>query len=139
MAKQRRNPKPRAQGPQAPDPTWEVDGEVLHAADGWVEWGGELILAMGETSGGAPYGLTLQDYQATQVREAERERRMEDMRKATWGCGKPGSNTTTPASGPGPPRGSKSISKGRASGTPEDRGSSIRELAGSRAARPWVH
>ena len=84
MTRRSRARKPRVQKAQELDFTWEVDGEVLHASDGWVEWGGALILSMGETSGGAPYGLSLQEYQAIQVREAERERRMEEMRKATW-------------------------------------------------------
>lgn len=29
---------------------------------GWVEWGGELIWAVGFTSGGAPYGLRVSDF-----------------------------------------------------------------------------
>jgi len=66
------------------DYTWEVDGEVLRASAGWVEWGGELILSMGETSGGAPYGLSLQEYQAIRVRETESKKRMEERRKCTW-------------------------------------------------------
>ena len=32
------------------------------ADDGWVEWGGELIWAVGFTSGGAPYGLRVSDF-----------------------------------------------------------------------------
>ena len=32
------------------------------ADDGWVEWGGELIWAVGFTSGGAPYGLRASDF-----------------------------------------------------------------------------
>jgi hypothetical protein len=32
------------------------------AAIGWVEWGGELIWAVGYTSGGAPYGLRVCDF-----------------------------------------------------------------------------
>jgi hypothetical protein len=30
--------------------------------DGWIEWGGELIWAVGFTSGGAPYGLRVSDF-----------------------------------------------------------------------------
>lgn len=30
--------------------------------DGWVEWGGELIWAVGFTEGGAPYGLRVSDF-----------------------------------------------------------------------------
>jgi hypothetical protein len=69
MTRRSRARKPRAQKAHEVDYTWEVDGEVLRASDGWVEWGGELILSMGETSGGAPYGLSLREYQAIQVRE----------------------------------------------------------------------
>ena len=37
--------------------------EVRRLADeGWVEWGGELIWAVGFTSGGAPYGLRVSDF-----------------------------------------------------------------------------
>ena len=32
------------------------------ADEGWVEWGGELIWAVGFTSGGAPYGLRVSDF-----------------------------------------------------------------------------
>ncbi len=32
------------------------------AVDGWVECGGELIWAVGYTSGGAPYGLRVSDF-----------------------------------------------------------------------------
>lgn len=44
----------------------------------WVEWGGELILAFGETAGGAPYGLTLEEVQ----RMDERDRRRAEARAA---------------------------------------------------------
>jgi hypothetical protein len=37
--------------------------EAHRLADmGWVEWGGELIWAVGFTSGGAPYGLRACDF-----------------------------------------------------------------------------
>lgn len=36
----------------------EADGLV---GDGWVEWGGELIWAVGFTEGGAPFGLRVSD------------------------------------------------------------------------------
>ena len=32
------------------------------AGEGWVEWGGELIWAVGFTSGGAPFGLRVSDF-----------------------------------------------------------------------------
>lgn len=84
MARRSRARKPRVQKAHVLDFTWEVNGEVLHASDGWVEWGGEPVPSMGETSGGAPYGLSLQEYQAIQVRETEREKRLEERRKRTW-------------------------------------------------------
>ena len=37
----------------------EADGLV---GDGWVEWGGELIWAVGFTEGGAPFGLRVDDF-----------------------------------------------------------------------------
>ncbi len=37
--------------------------EVQRLADeGWVEWGGELIWAVGFTSGGAPFGLRVPEF-----------------------------------------------------------------------------
>lgn len=33
------------------------------ADDGWIEWGGELIWVVGYTSGGAPYGLRVCDFE----------------------------------------------------------------------------
>jgi hypothetical protein len=37
--------------------------EARRLADiGWVDWGGELIWAVGFTSGGAPYGLRVSDF-----------------------------------------------------------------------------
>jgi len=83
MARWPRARKQRVQRAHKLDFTWEVDGEVLHASHGWVEWGGELILSMGETSGGAPYGLSFQEYQAIQARETEREQHLEERRKRT--------------------------------------------------------
>jgi hypothetical protein len=32
------------------------------ADDAWIEWGGELIRVVGFTSGGAPYGLRVCDF-----------------------------------------------------------------------------
>lgn len=36
--------------------------EPLPEGDDWVEWGGELIWAAGFTSGGAPYGLSVEEF-----------------------------------------------------------------------------
>jgi hypothetical protein len=50
-----------------------LDGEVERtesqrlADDGWVEWGGELIWAVGFTSGGAPYGLRVSDFDPAEL------------------------------------------------------------------------
>lgn len=41
----------------------------------WVEWGGELMMAMGFTEGGAPYGLALDDF---------REMNERDERARSW-------------------------------------------------------
>ena len=38
------------------------------ADNGWVEWGGELIWAVGFTSGGAPYGLRVSDFDPADLR-----------------------------------------------------------------------
>lgn len=37
----------------------------------WVEWGGELIWAAGFTAGGAPYGITVDEFREGNVREGE--------------------------------------------------------------------
>lgn len=42
--------------------------EIEDRADlGWVEWGGELIWAVGFTSGGAPFGLRPSDFSPTDL------------------------------------------------------------------------
>lgn len=47
---------------------WRLDEEVERtearrlADNGWVEWGGELVWAVGFTPGGAPYGLRVSDF-----------------------------------------------------------------------------
>jgi hypothetical protein len=44
-----------------------TDAERL-ADMGWVEWGGELIWAVGFTSGGAPFGLRPCDFDPSDLR-----------------------------------------------------------------------
>ena len=39
----------------------QIEAQRL-ADSGWIEWGGELIWAVGFTSGGAPYGLRVCDF-----------------------------------------------------------------------------
>ena len=39
----------------------QIEAQRL-ADSGWIEWGGELIWAVGFTSGGAPYGLGVCDF-----------------------------------------------------------------------------
>ena len=56
-----------SRGGQRPARRWDgaaarpsgADGLV---GDGWVEWGGKLIWAVGFTEGGAPYGLRVCDF-----------------------------------------------------------------------------
>ena len=45
-------------------PGWQLERtEAQRLADvGWIEWGGELIWVAGYTSGGAPYGLRVCDF-----------------------------------------------------------------------------
>ncbi len=38
------------------------EDEPLPEGEDWVEWGGELIMAMGFTAGGAPYGVSLDEF-----------------------------------------------------------------------------
>lgn len=51
---------------------WDGDAPGQIAADGlvgdgWVEWGGELVWAVGFTEGGAPYGLRVCDFDAADL------------------------------------------------------------------------
>lgn len=39
----------------------QIEADGL-AGDGWVEWGGQLIWAVGFTEGGAPFGLGVSDF-----------------------------------------------------------------------------
>ncbi len=43
--------------------------EPLPPEDGWVPWGGQEVWAVGETSGGAPYGLTREDFRVAGERD----------------------------------------------------------------------
>ncbi len=38
--------------------------EPLPPKEGWTAWGGEAVWAVGETAGGAPYGLTREEFRA---------------------------------------------------------------------------
>ena len=66
-ARSRRHPRSRAPGRRGrgeqPEPT-----EAERLADScWIEWGGELIWVAGFTSGGAPYGLRVCDFDRTDL------------------------------------------------------------------------
>ncbi len=43
--------------------------ELLPPEDGWVPWGGQEVWAVGETSGGAPYGLTREEFRIAGERD----------------------------------------------------------------------
>ena len=66
-ARSRHHPRSRAPGRRGrgkqPEPT---EAERL-ADSGWIEWGGELIWVAGFTSGGAPYGLRVCDFDRTDL------------------------------------------------------------------------
>jgi aminoglycoside phosphotransferase (APT) family kinase protein len=47
-----------------------MNGEPLPPQDGWIPWGGEAVWAVGETPGGAPYGLTPEDFRAAAERDS---------------------------------------------------------------------
>jgi len=47
------------------------DDEPLPEGEDWVEWGGVLMWVAGWTSGGAPYGLTVDEWRSA-MRESER-------------------------------------------------------------------
>jgi hypothetical protein len=40
----------------------------------WAEWGGELLLAVGGTAGGAPFGMSLEDFRRSNEHWLERHR-----------------------------------------------------------------
>ncbi len=46
-----------------------VHDEPLPPEDGWVSWGGEAVWAVGETEGGAPYGLTREEFREAAARD----------------------------------------------------------------------
>ncbi len=52
-----------------------LEDEPRPEGDDWIDWGGELIWAAGFTSGGAPYGLTVDEF---------REANAVDDRKKGW-------------------------------------------------------
>ncbi len=53
---------------QGPDP----DGGL---PDGWIEWGGQLMCVAGFTSGGAPFGLRVDEFPEEDLPDALREAR----------------------------------------------------------------
>ena len=55
----RRSPTP---GRRRPGQELERTDAQRLAEDCWIEWGGELIWVVGYTSGGAPYGLRVCDF-----------------------------------------------------------------------------
>ena len=61
-ARSRRHHGSRAPGQRGlgEQPEWTQAQRI--ADDGWIEWGGELIWVVGFTSGGAPYGLRVCDF-----------------------------------------------------------------------------
>ncbi|HVL99577.1 MAG TPA: hypothetical protein VM324_09835 [Egibacteraceae bacterium] len=62
----------------------EPEGVQDGLPDGWLEWGGELMFVAGFTSGGAPYGVRVQDFPAHDLPEELKafaeERRAEERR-----------------------------------------------------------
>jgi hypothetical protein len=65
----RRGRGPRDRGRRGLGEELDERTEAQRLADmGWVEWGGELIWAVGFTSGGAPYGLRACDFDPADLR-----------------------------------------------------------------------
>ena len=55
------------------EPNARDEQEIDLSAEEWVEWGGQMIWAVGFTSGGAPYGLTQDEFRlARMADEADR-------------------------------------------------------------------
>lgn len=63
----RRRPRAEADFPIDFAPAGPLD-EPRAEGDDWVEWGGELMLEMGSTEGGAPYGLSLEEFRESNER-----------------------------------------------------------------------
>jgi len=55
--------------------------EIDFEDEEWIEWGGVRIWAVGETSGGAPYGLTYEEYRRA-IYESDRDRGWARARRA---------------------------------------------------------
>lgn len=49
-----------------------IDEPAIEPGDAWVEAGGELMLAMGSTEGGFPFGLTVEEYREANTRSDPR-------------------------------------------------------------------
>ncbi len=66
-ARSRRRPRSRASGRRGRGEQLERTEAERLADSGWIEWGGELIWVAGFTSGGAPYGLRVCDFDRTDL------------------------------------------------------------------------
>lgn len=62
-ARSRRHRGARARGRQQLAEQLERTEAQPFTDAGWIEWGGELIWVVGFTSGGAPYGLRVCDFE----------------------------------------------------------------------------
>ena len=61
LARSRRRRGSRNAGRRLDEEVERTEAQRL-ADNGWVDWGGELIWAAAFTSGGAPYGLRVSDF-----------------------------------------------------------------------------
>jgi hypothetical protein len=66
-SRRRRGPRDPGRRRLAEGVDERTDAERL-ADMGWIEWGGELIWAVGFTSGGAPFGLRPCDFDPSDLR-----------------------------------------------------------------------
>ena len=77
-------PEPRRHGNHRAEPEESEAG----LPDGWMEWGGELMFVAGFTSGGAPYGVRLQDFPPDELpdelKDLAAERRASEARLSAF-------------------------------------------------------
>lgn len=82
--KSRSRPKRKPKRPEDPGPYWDTPVGRLYARDGWMDWGGGLMLAVGKTEGGAPFGLTYEEWVRLEEADARRTAAMKERKTGDY-------------------------------------------------------
>jgi len=72
---------------------WNLEDEPTPEGDEWVEWGEELMWAAGFTSGGAPYGYTVEEFRKSSAKYSHTRgwvRAKDALNRAARAVGDPG-------------------------------------------------